>query len=229
MATTKQRLQKIWTSPDAFATTLLVLAVDAYGTEIAEWTPETIRREIEEDVEIQLPQHSLDRLMAGIVLVSSNDFFVSLPDFIALCNVLSGDLYDPYQWDPADSSEIAWGITEALLLSPPEEENPFAPEIIAYIAAVLDQEGIIQPPDVLRIAINPAAARYPEDFSDDPALYNAIWQFEQAKTEDINTMVRSRLLLLADQLADLPLQNGKTETVVQRIYARFRDTANAAE
>jgi hypothetical protein len=43
-------------------------------------------------------------------------------------------------------------MTEALLIQPPDDddENPFSEDIVAYIGQVLNQEGIISPPDILK-------------------------------------------------------------------------------
>ena len=102
---------------------MLVLAVDTYGTECTKWTPQTIKAEIEDDFHLKLPQPNLERLLAAIQLLTTDDFYIALPDFITLCNVLSGGTFDPRHWDPADAVEIAWGVTEALLISPPESDE----------------------------------------------------------------------------------------------------------
>jgi hypothetical protein len=121
-------------------------------------------------------------------------------------------------WDPADAEEVAWGITEALLISPPEEEDkePFNEEIRSYIGAVLDSEGIINPPDILRVALRAARVSPSiEDFSDDPAMFNAVYDLEAGKTEDINQSIRMKTELLVAQLAALNLENGNTQQVVE--------------
>ena len=51
-------------------------------------------------------------------------------------NVLAGSEFDPETFDPADSAECAWAVTEALLLSPPDERDTqpvFSDEIRKYI------------------------------------------------------------------------------------------------
>jgi hypothetical protein len=53
-----------------------------------------------------------------------------------------------------------------------------------------------------------------EDFSDDPAMFNAVYDLEEGKKEDINQTIINRTKRLADQFAALKLQNGKTEEMV---------------
>ena len=210
--------KSVWEGEDTFATTMLVLFVDTYGTEGFTWLPEAIAVQIEEDFNVKLPRANFDRLMAAINLSTGDDFFKVAADFVALTNVLTGDLFDPRTWDPADAQEIAWAVSEALLITEPDEEEPFTEEIRAYIAAVLDAEGIMQPPDILRIALRggPDPTQVVQsEFSDDPQMFGAIYGFEQSKTEAINTRVKACLEALSTQLAELPLNGGDAQGVVQ--------------
>ncbi len=228
MPNLKERRQAFWKSPDSYTTSLTSLLVDVYGFDALYWTPETIRMEIMDDFSVQLPPGNLDKIMAGIALLTTDDFFTSLPDFIMLCNVLSGDLYDPVQWDPADAGEIAWGISEALILAPPENSQ-FSLDIRAYIGAVLDAEGIINPPDVLRIAVGRKSTFVPEDFSDDPVMYETIWRVENGKSRAITDMLRDRILDLASQLESLPLENGDASQYAERLTNAVKQWAAPEE
>jgi hypothetical protein len=207
----------MWTNPDAFTTTLLVLFLDKYGTEGLKWDPATIAMEVEQDFGVALSGPNFDRLMTGVQLLVTDDFYKSLPTFIAFCNVLAGGSWNPELWDPADALEIAWGITEALLISPPEDEEPFTEEIRAYIGYTLDAEGIMQAPDVLRIAARNTQAFVQNDFSDDPEMFAAMYAVEQEKTNEINKIVRFRFGLLAKQLEGLELRTGDARGIVRHL------------
>lgn len=212
--------QEAWTSQETFGAVLLALFLDAFGTEALEWDPGTIAMEIEDEFNVDLPSGTFDRLMVAIHILTTDRFYKSLPDFITFCNVLDGEEYRPDVFDPADAEEVAWGITEAVLISPPDESDPepFSDEIRAYIGAVLDREGIINPPDILRIALR-AARVSPSigDFSDDPEMFNAVYDLEAGKTEDINRTIVLRTQLLAEQLAALNLQNGNAKQVAEML------------
>jgi hypothetical protein len=208
-------------SPDAFATPLVVLLIDTYGSEALQWDPETIALELEDDFQVKVPKENFDKLMIGIHLLTTDEFYQLLPEFISTCNILSGDTYDPRTWDPADTEEIAWGITEGMLLAPPDnEEEPFTKEIRAYIGEVVDAEGIINPPDVLRIALRGSPDTQQNiqgEFSDDPLMFESIYKLEQGKTEAIISVLNENLQWLAMQLNLLPLQNGDAKKAVQGI------------
>jgi len=212
-------------NPAAFTTTLLTVFVDNYGTEGFTWAPETIQMEINDDFNITIHPANLDRLMAGINIITSDDFYKSLPDFVNYCNILSGDTYDPRNWDPADAAEVAWGVTEALLLSPPEDTDdaPFTEEITGYIGLVLDAEGIINAPDILRIATRADQQSFVnQEFSDDPIMYNSIYTLEATKTEEINNAVKANLKSLAQQLSSLPLRSGSANEAVANMLNSFK-------
>lgn len=220
MPSDKQLLKEIWRSPQTFGIVLLTLFLDRFGTEALEWDPGTIAMEVEEEFDVDLPQSVFDKLMAAINILTTDTFYRSLPDFIIICNVLSGDTYRPDTFDPADSAEIAWGLTEGLLIAPPEanELEPFNDEIRAYIGAVLDSEGIINAPDVLKIAIRRAnVSDAANQFSDDPAMFGAIYEVEAGKTDEINYVIQQKALLLIEQLRAIPLVNGTTTEVVRAL------------
>lgn len=207
-----------WTDDDSFATTLLTLFLDRFGTAGLAWDPNTIVVEVEEAFNVALPQASLDKLMVGISLMTSDSFYKHLPTFIDFCNILSGDLFDPRTWDPADAGECAWGMVEALLIWPPsqDDDEPFTEEIRYYLGEVLDDEGIVNPPDILKIALRDGRGGA-DAYSDDPVMYSAIHDFEQSKTSEIITMIRGNLRKLKHQLDSLQLRTGDARGVVANL------------
>lgn len=218
----KNLTQEAWTSKETFASVLLTMFLDRFGSEALTWDPSTIALEIETEFDVDLPQLSFDKLMVAIQILTTDRFYKSLPDFISFCNVLSGETLRADMWDPADAEEVSWGITEALMLYPPEDDDPepFTNEIRAYIGAVLDQEGLVNPPDILRIALRQARVSPSiQDFSDDPMMFNAIYDLEEGKRQDIELSVRLKTKLLVAQLRALKLQNGSAEQVANMLEA----------
>lgn len=218
-------MQALWTSHQTFASVLLTVFLDRFGVEALQWDPGTITLELEDEFNVDLPQAVLDKLLVAINLVVTDTFYTNLPDFIMFCNVLSGDTYRPDTFDPADSAEVAWGITEGMLISPPEENqsDPFSDEIRAYIGAVLDQEGIINAPDVLKIALRRAnVSDAANEFSDDPAMFNAVYEVEAGKTADIDHIIKTKVNMLLGQLQAIQLQNGSTGAVVKTLAASLQ-------
>ena len=203
---------------DAFATSLVTMMIDSFGTEFLEWTPYTIRLEIEENFHVSPTTKNFNLLMAGVCLLTQDSFYKSVPDFNQLCLVLSGELLHPALFEPADAASVAWGITEAMLLAPPDDlNNAFSPDIAGYVGEVLADEGILSPPDVLKIGHFNRSIMQTLDstYSDDAELLSGIMQAQQNKTEDINEFIKKRLRALVDQLEILPLKNGQVKQVAE--------------
>jgi hypothetical protein len=117
---------------------------------------------------------------------------------------------------------VAWGITEALLLWPPspQDEAPFCDQITGYIGEVLKDEGIMQPPDVLRLGGDSGLWQKAQmGFSDDPAMFNAIYGVEKSKTDEINQLVKRRLREIMELLENLSLNTGNAENAVKRMFS----------
>lgn len=226
MALTNQQItfyRKALQEKNLLATPMVIGLLDVYGMEVLEWLPETLCLEIQDDFQVPLQEPLLSRVLTGFALLTTDDFYKSLPDFVMHCNILSGDSFNPDMWDPADAGECAWGITEALLLSPPDEddEEPFAPEITAYIGAVLDSEGIITAPDVLRIAVRSSPDFDLGAFAEDPELGGAVTQFENSKSDEINQLIMTGMQKMMSQLQELPLENGSADGILQKIQSLF--------
>lgn len=229
MAFTQQQItfyRKALQEKNLLATPMVIGLLDIYGMEVLEWLPETLCMEIQDDFQVPLQEPLLSRVLTGFAILTTDDFYKSLPDFVMHCNILSGDSFNPDMWDPADAGECAWGITEAMLLSPPEEddEEPFAPEIVAYIGAVLDSEGIMTAPDVLRIAVRSQPDFDLGAFSEDPELGSAVTQFENSKSDEINQLIRAGMHKVMTQLQELPLENGSADNILQKIQSLFTNS-----
>lgn len=222
------RLRRLWAGTDGFGFTLLTHFVDHFWREFPdekspdrrsplEWTPATIEMELAADLQVEPSATAMDRLQTAIAVLTGDSFFVSPVDFARGCVSLAGPFVPADHMAMPDCKDIAWGITEALLIRPPEddEREMFSPEVIGLIGQALDAEGIINPPDVLRIGARDTdwSARVSYDFSDDPEMFAAVQQVEASRTDEINATVRGGLRRMLEQLRDLPLRYGKTEPV----------------
>lgn len=225
----RHRLQAALRDDESYGTTLLVLALDEWGTECLEWAPETWRQELQDTFDVQVPLLNFDKLMAAVSIVTTDAFFQNLPTFVDLANALCGSGLNPDAFDPADTAECAWACTEALILHPPDDgEEPFSDDIRRYLGFILKDEGYVSPPDILKLALDgDFKAQVGDSFSDDPELFAGIYQAQQAKTEEIEQLVRSNLQELLTQVTSLPLQRGDTAALIQRTKHLIGDTPHA--
>jgi hypothetical protein len=207
-------------SEESFASPLFLIVMDSYGEEALSWSPETIRRELEDDYQLQLPKETLDKIMAAITVVTTNFFYKDVTRFIELCNIFAGDDFQPDEFDPADADEILLGITEALFLWPPDdsEESQFSEEIREYIGQVLGEEGVVKPFDMLRLALDgDQSDRVDSEYADDPEMYSAIYDSQNAKTDEMQAIYLENVGALMQQLSLLRLKQGETEAAVQQL------------
>lgn len=227
------RIAELLQNPQTFASTLVIIFVDRYGTEGMTWAPQTIRMQMTDDFG-DMTDIGFDRLMAGITLLTTNYFYKNVSRFIDLCNVLSGNSFSPAEVIPASVDECAWGITEAMLLAPPdfqEDPEPFCEDIRNYLRAVLDSEGFVKAPDVLAIASPPSRdlQAIADDWADDPDMYAAIDQTQNQRTTNSLNSIKTGLVKLIQQLESLPLENGSTAGIVSRVSGSLRKLHDHAE
>lgn len=208
---------------DTFTTVLLTIIVDTYGTEALSWAPQTLLMELEDDFNVRIPRLNVDKIVTGVNLLTSDDFFTRPPRFVQMCNVLAGSEMSR-AFDKADAMECAWAMTEALLLVPPEDDEPFHEEIRYYLGRVVDEEGIKEPPDLLRLAIRSTPsgeADYSGMSLGDPMMFSVEHEIQADRSKEIKEMLNRELQDLFDQLEGLPLQNGNTTGLLKRIQGHL--------
>jgi hypothetical protein len=229
-----ERMRGLLEDPDTFGSVILVIAVDTFGMEClgsaddadrGPWHASTFRADLEQHFGVKMPQCNVDKLMAAVTVVTTDLFFKDAHAFVQLANVLAGDEFDPGTWEKADAVECAWAVTEALILDPPDRDDPepFSDEVRYYIGAVLKDEGYVQPPDVLKIALDgDFAGKVNYDFADDPEMFQSIYAVQQGKADEVEAVLRESLLDLKTQLNALTLQNGNTVELEKRIEGMLK-------
>lgn len=217
-------LRSFLASDETYSTVLLLILLDTYEHEALEWSPTTIRMQLEEDFAVELPEASLDKLMAAITVVTTNYFYQDPVRFVELCNIFSGDSAEHDEFDPADVSEILWGISESFFLWPPEDDDAeydtrFSAEILEYIRQTLTEEGFLKAPDILNVSGLDETSFVRDTWSDDPEMYQAIYELQKEKMEDMKIFLLANFQDLHSQLKILPLAKGSKEDLMKRISA----------
>lgn len=210
-------MSTIWLNQEALASPLVTAFIDQFGLEVdpttgkspLDWYPTTVRAELMElSHGKHIPQPVMDRLMAGLFVIRSNQFYTSLPDFIEMANVLSGSSYNPSLFDPADCNECLWAIAEASLLNGADEK--YSTDVAAYVSQMFVHEGFAKvpyPADAVAIAggWSEPVARY----SGDDAMFGAVQSVQADRYRDTQTWFNNRMRLCESQFESLTLRNGK--------------------
>lgn len=219
MAQSGNAVRAMLQAEGTYATTLLVWALDTIGPDLYTWHPATIKHEVERRGGCQIRRANFDKLMTAIAIVTTDMFFKDVTRFIPMANVLAGDDFQSDEFDPADTVECAWAITEALLLTfDPQAPEEFSDDICHYISFILREEGFIYAPDVLKIATrHDQRPTINSDFSDDPEMFSAMYKNQDVKTEEVETIIRQGLAELFAQLESLPLEQGSVNELRKKM------------
>ena len=213
MATIDQyRVRQILQDPNVFATTCLILCIDAFGIEFFEWEPETLTIEAKNEWGIELPGATRDKIWALVTLLTTDQFERNVELFMQVCNTLSGAGVSFNSFDEVEPEEIAWALTEVETVDP-DPNRKYSGEIRRFIGLTLEQNGITKPPKVLDLAVFGTSEPFTRDtdaIGADPALVKSYMTRQSQEAADIDQTITERLLELLHQLQGLPLQNGQT-------------------
>jgi len=215
-------------SPDVFASTLLVLAVDRIGQELFDAdndgrmrAPEALRQEFERQFGVKLPDDNLGKLVAAGAVMTSDALYRSLPSFLFTVHGLLGDGTDWSYAEPIEAEDLAWAVMEALLIWPPDEEDLFDPQIVAYCRTILQREGLMSPPAILSFAREEAVYG-------DLGSYDADILAEQAsRTEDVNAYIEEQQIALLQQLEDISFLGCTADALLMSIRQELQQLAGA--
>ena len=215
MNTSKQRALL---NPDSTVTVLTLIVLDSYGMEAIQWDPETIQMELETDAHAKIPEDNLLKIGCGMTLMGTDAYYTSLPDFISMTNIIAQDLDCVNMFKPSDAYDIVAGVTEALLLNPPDEmTQPFTEEITAYIALMLRTEGILTPPQNLGFV--------PKDFLaiadlgtcvEDSTIFEAGYEQAIKASDDIQAYEDAWMHEIGRQIREVNFEKGDTTWMFEK-------------
>ncbi len=245
-ASARMRIRQVLTDRGVHAATVLLWVIDQYGNGIIDdkeddedyvlnWHPLTFKAELEEDYGIpKLPQHTIDRLMAAIAVRKTDFFFRDLRRFLPLATVLAGDPFDSSIVSLPPVIDLTWAIAEALLINPPDNDQEantyFSDEIRSYLGAALRDEGFIQAPDLLGIALGADFSKQvTSNYSDDPELSGGIWQVQQQRTDEVHEALKYGFESLLEQLQALPFRHGTATGFAKQVAAMLHRETTSGE
>lgn len=209
-------LQELWKSEDAFATTLIAVLIDHYGTDILDTEPEVIRDYVSGEFNVEPIEANVDKVMALTLGLTTDQFYNSYESFHYICEALNGATVDFSQWSPLEPEYMAWGVAEMLLNdpaeavkqqpldpAPPPPESRFGPEVRRYMGVILKENGIYTGFNML------SDAEFVDEPPDtgDPIMFNAYFDRMEDLKKDVNEYVAQRLAAMVFQLKNTPIKN----------------------
>ena len=196
-------------NPELFATCALAMLIDDFGSEVAQWEPETLVLNMKDSYGFEPSQGLSDRINAVSSLFTNDMFLVDLQTFMQICNALNFGVVSSETLIPPDIDDVLWGCTEAYMNIPDEiKEHGFSHDIARYVGVLLADAGMLKPPSVV------AWAEYPEEETDrlaggvgmDP-IDNAFWDRQVGEQAELEKMTTDRTQALMAQMNDLPIDN----------------------
>ena len=213
--------KKFFENTDTFATALLAMVLDEYGTEAFEWEPEALNAQLRDDFHITLPEVNSDKIWALIVAMTTNQFFTNPEIFLNTCKALAHDGADFSTFRPVTPEELAWGVTEVLLNNPPDQNlgnTGFSEEVASMSGMLLYQQGVLQAPTQLQFAMYPTVNPV-EDiqtmFADDESMFAAAMSNQKKAADEVDAHVKELMSELKNQLDALPLTAKKAAGAVK--------------
>lgn len=131
---------------------LMTLLRKQFGDDFYFWDPTTVFLEIKDEWGAEASTEVMDRISAGQIIMSTNQFFQDISAFLNICNTLSSGQPSFSMFDPVEPEESAWAFTEVSLM---RELLPFVPMIRSYLRATLEIDGYTEEdyPDVFEYAL----------------------------------------------------------------------------
>jgi len=179
------------------------------------WTAEMVQLEINEQFGVSIPDDNLGKLMAGIALFTTDNFFRSLPSFLFTIHGLLGDGTDWSYAEPMALEDLAWSMMEGMILFPPQEENLFDSQIAAYCKMMVKREGLLAPPSVL------AFAKEEEAYGNMTSCDENVMQEQADRTNAVNEYIEEQLEALIRQIASVPALHMTAETLKAAIMSEL--------
>jgi len=217
-------IQALWGDDQAFASSLLAVLVNKYGTQFFDWEPDTLRAEIRDTWRAKPSESNLNKLWALLTAITTNSFYVSGDVYNHICNGLDGDV-SMEMWDPATPEEMAWAVVEVWINDPPDQGSPdykFSHEVRVLTGAILQQHGFHKAPELLAFA---ELSQQASPVTDDAELYATFWKNQASLSQTLNDHIRLRFDLLKKQLEGLSSVLGVTFDLEKIRLSLTRDRA----
>ena len=145
----QKEIGDLLSDPETTATTLLVIALRAYGEElfgneetgIPPMDPVDLWLRLKEDFNAQVHENCENKLNALMTALATDGFYDNLQVFVAVCSALEdGDLGDLVegQMETLTVPEMLWAIYEVELNR--DDQQDFSPAIVDFMDKIMNSE-----------------------------------------------------------------------------------------
>lgn len=192
---------------NCFVTSITLVFLRRFGQEALDWDPLIVRDAFEEGFGFKkMPQRMFDKLNCGLSLIGTSLYTDSIEGFLTGTACMNNLVLDGDQISFVTFDQCAWGIWEYANLNGDIDANSqptekFSPDIVKYIQAVGETNGITSMPKWMQFAQKPDNGL--PDMSEDVEVFEQYMARQRAYTEDMNRYVLSRQEELKAELTKL--------------------------
>jgi hypothetical protein len=131
------------------------VALAKYGTECFNWEPELLRKEIEEDFNIEMSDLQSDKLQTAILIYTTDQFESNWHAFHVGCHLLNNEYADHVVFDQPLEAEYIIGALPEINFLRADDGIKFSDEVNAYAGLTFAEYGCAKPPTLFPTAIMP--------------------------------------------------------------------------
>ena len=210
--TSREKLKNALVDEKTFATVLLAILIDDYGTDFFEWEPETLTIQVLEDYGVYIPEDNLDKIWGLVTALTTDKFYNEIEGFHIITKALTDTGASFSNVIPPMPEDMAWAITEVILNDPASKndgfDKSFSPDVNYYMGTACMYWGYLNPTGVLNTAKIPDnVQRNVDTLRSDILIQESVSDKNDSDTAVIDQIIATNLLALIDQLDELPLQN----------------------
>lgn len=192
-------------NPSTHVITLIAVILDQYGTECLGWEIESLKLALESDYDLTVGTLTVDKLQAGILVLTTDSYNRSFENFTILCNAFNRRLISFENLDPISTEESVWFLVcLKMLLEDDFDGFKLHPEILKYLELLFQTSGVYS--QIKGLEFIKTHSPVP-DKDVDVDFREAIYKRELNEKTTIFTYVQQNTQELLLQLQEIPLEN----------------------
>lgn len=177
----------------------------AFGPECLDWDPLILRDAFQEEFSCKLSQRGFDKLQAGMTMIGTNLYTQSIEAFLACTSLCANKPVKQGQLAYVNIKDCCWGVfcwQELLGETIQETVQEFSPDIIMYIQALMDKQGISELPEFMSFAKMPdeKITTIQQNLISDVTAFQAYTSRQLETVNEIKAYIKDKQRVLALQL-----------------------------
>lgn len=176
-----------------------------FGQQALDWDPLILRDAFQEAFSCKLTQMGFDKLQAGVSLIGTNLFQQSIEVFLACTSLYANKRVRGQELPYVSLKDCCWAVFcyKELIGYDEKQDGPFDPDIVMYIQAIMNKDGISQLPQFMSFANldDQTMTNIQENLVSDVQAFEAYNRRQQQEVNEIKAYIKDKQKELAVQLA----------------------------